>query len=177
MHTHSLSHTHISTSTPFTEGERGSSLHEQCSVFGFTSWVVVLYRHSASFFRLRLSRLLFCFCFCCVQSNLSPLLRRIFSVFSSSRCIAPALRLPRAVRVYVVRETKEWPHSTGFQWTRVLRPCCSKHHYWGFLVTGGGSGLLLYSCSHAGNGQQRDFGLPLGNFVGWEAWRWIGLLD
>ena len=32
----------------------------------------------------------------------------------------------------------------------------------------GGSGLLRFSCSHAGNGQHRAFGLLLGNFVGWD---------
>ena len=44
-----------------------------------------------------------------------------------------------------------------------------------FLVTGGGSGLLLYSCSHAGNGQQKEFGLSLGNFVEWDGKHGVGL--
>ena len=168
MHTHSpsllLSHIYFNIDNVYRRRKREAvCFMSSARVSGITLWVVVLHKHSAYFFY---------FCFCCVQSDISSLPRRnffFFSVFGSSHCIASASRLPRAVRVCIVCETqKEGPHSTRFSMGASPTAMLFETSSLGFLVMGGGSGLLRFSCSHAGNGQHRDFGLLLGNFVGWD---------
>lgn len=73
MHTHSLSYSRtyiFNIDTVHRRGKREAvRFMSSARVFGITFWVVVLHKHSAYFFY---------FCFCCVQSDLSSLLRRIF---------------------------------------------------------------------------------------------------